>query len=162
MQGDILITFNYRLGRLGHFAFPALSEEYPKEPKGSYPYMDQIAALEWIRDNISSFGGDPDNVTIFGESAGGVSVHSLLTIPKAKGLFHKAISESGGCRAGTLYRQIMGSRRNTGPDLSFLLRSGLRAGAFTIRCSTTQQYGPYCHQHKFTTGQCDLASSGFG
>lgn len=75
MQGFILITFNYRLGRLGHFAFPALSEEYPKEPKGNYAYMDQIAVLGWIRENISSFGGDPDNVTIFGESAGGVSVH---------------------------------------------------------------------------------------
>ncbi len=95
-QGVILVTINYRLGRLGHFAFPALSKEHPEEPKGSYAYMDQIAALKWIRQNIEAFGGDPDNVTIFGFSAGGVSVHSLLTIPDAKGLFHKAISESGG------------------------------------------------------------------
>jgi para-nitrobenzyl esterase len=101
-KGVILVTFNYRLGRLGHFAFPALSKEYPKEPKGSYAYMDQIAALKWIRENISAFGGDPRNVTIFGESAGGVSVHSLLTIPRAKGLFHKAIIESGGGRDGVL------------------------------------------------------------
>lgn len=101
-QGVILITFNYRLGRLGHFAFPALSEEHPEESKGSYAYMDQIAALEWVRDNISAFGGDPGNVTIFGESAGGVSVHSLLSIPSAKGLFHKAIIESGGGRDGVL------------------------------------------------------------
>ena len=101
-QGVILMTINYRLGRLGHFAFPALSEEYPEEPKGSYALMDQIAALQWIQDNISAFGGDPDNVTIFGFSAGGVSVHSLLTIPAAKGLFHKAISESGGGRDGVL------------------------------------------------------------
>jgi para-nitrobenzyl esterase len=101
-QGLILTTINYRLGRLGHFAFPALSKEHPEEFKGSYAYMDQIAALKWIRENISAFGGDPNNVTIFGFSAGGVSVHSLLTIPAAKGLFHKAISESGGGRDGVL------------------------------------------------------------
>ena len=101
-QGVILTTINYRLGRLGHFAFPALSKEHPEEFKGSYAYMDQIAALKWIQENIAEFGGDPNNVTIFGFSAGGVSVHSLLTIPAAKGLFHKAISESGGGRDGVL------------------------------------------------------------
>jgi para-nitrobenzyl esterase len=101
-QGVILITINYRLGRLGHFAFPALSKEHPEELKGSYAYMDQIAALKWVQRNIAAFGGDPRNVTIFGESAGGVSVHSLLTIPMAKGLFHKAIIESGGGRDGIL------------------------------------------------------------
>ena len=101
-QGVILMTFNYRLGRLGHFAFPALSKEHPEEPKGSYAFMDQIAALKWVKENIAAFGGDPNNVTIFGFSAGGVSVHSLLTIPAAKGLFHKAISESGGGRDGVL------------------------------------------------------------
>ena len=101
-QGVILATINYRLGRLGHFAFPALSKEHPEESKGSYAYMDQIAALKWIQENIAAFGGDPNNVTIFGFSAGGVSVHSLLTIPAAKGLFHKAISESGGGRDGVL------------------------------------------------------------
>ena len=101
-QGVILMTINYRLGRLGHFAFPALSEEHPEEPKGSYAFMDQIAALEWVQKNIAAFGGDPENVTIFGFSAGGVSIHSLMTIPDAKGLFHKAISHSGGGRDGVL------------------------------------------------------------
>jgi para-nitrobenzyl esterase len=101
-QGVILTTINYRLGRLGHFAFPALSKENPEEPKGSYAFMDQIAALKWVKENIAAFGGDPNNVTIFGFSAGGVSVHSLLTIPAAKGLFHKAISQSGGGRDGVL------------------------------------------------------------
>jgi para-nitrobenzyl esterase len=101
-QGVILVTFNYRLGRLGFFAFPALSEEHPEEPKGNYAYMDQIAALKWVQQNIAAFGGDPNNVTIFGESAGGVSVHSLLTIPLAQGLFQKAIIESGGGRDGVL------------------------------------------------------------
>jgi len=101
-NGVILVTINYRLGRLGHFAFPALSKEHPEEFKGSYAYMDEIAALKWVQQNIAAFGGDKNNVTIFGFSAGGVSVHSLLTIPAAKGLFHKAISESGGGRDGIL------------------------------------------------------------
>ncbi len=101
-EGVILVTFNYRLGRLGFFAFPAINREYPDEFKGNYAYMDQIAALKWVQRNIAAFGGDPDNITIFGESAGGVSVHSLLTIPNAHGLFHKAIIESGGGRNGTL------------------------------------------------------------
>lgn len=101
-QGVILISINYRLGRLGHFAFPALSVEHPEEPKGSYAFMDQIAALQWVNDNISAFGGDPNNVTIFGFSSGGVSIHSLLTIPAAKGLFHKAIGHSSGGRDGVL------------------------------------------------------------
>jgi para-nitrobenzyl esterase len=101
-QGVILVSINYRLGRLGFFAFPALSQENPKEAKGNYAYMDQIAALQWVQKNIIEFGGDPKNVTIFGESAGGVSVHSLLTIPAANGLFQKAIIESGGGRDGVL------------------------------------------------------------
>ena len=101
-NGVILVSVNYRLGRLGHFAFPALSKEHPEEPKGSYAFMDQIAALQWVKENIDAFGGNPDNVTIFGFSAGGVSVHSLLSIPAAKGLFHKAIGESSGGRDGVL------------------------------------------------------------
>jgi len=101
-KGAVLISINYRLGRLGHFAFPALSKEHPEEPKGSYAFMDQIAALKWVQKNIATFGGDPKNVTIFGFSAGGVSIHSLLTIPSAKGLFQKAISHSGGGRDGVL------------------------------------------------------------
>jgi para-nitrobenzyl esterase len=101
-QGVILISINYRLGRLGHFAFPALSAEHPEEPKGSYAFMDQIAALKWVRQNIKAFGGDPGNVTIFGFSAGGVSIHALMTIPSADGLFQKAASHSGGGRDGVL------------------------------------------------------------
>jgi para-nitrobenzyl esterase len=101
-QGVILVNINYRLGRLGYFAHPALSKEYPNEPKGNYGFMDQIAALQWIQKNIAAFGGNPKNVTIFGFSAGGVSVHSLLTIPAAKGLFHKVIGHSSGGRDGVL------------------------------------------------------------
>lgn len=113
-QGVILVNFNYRLGRFGFFAFPALSAQHPDEPKGNYAYMDHIAALQWVKRNIAAFGGDPENVTIFGESAGGVSVHTLLTSPLAKGLFAKAIIESGGGRDGTLTGRPM-ERDNADP-----------------------------------------------
>jgi len=106
-QGVILVAANYRVGRFGFFAFPALSKEHPDELKGNYAYMDQIAALKWVKQNIAAFGGDPNNVTIFGFSAGGVSVHSLLTMPLARGLFQKAIVESGGSRDSVLTARPM-------------------------------------------------------
>lgn len=106
-QGVVLVAANYRVGRFGFFAFPALSRERPDELKGNYAYMDQIAALQWIKRNIAAFGGDPNNVTIFGFSAGGVSVHSLLASPMARGLFHKAIAESGGSRDSVLTARPM-------------------------------------------------------
>jgi para-nitrobenzyl esterase len=106
-QGVVLVTINYRLGRFGFFAFPALSGERSDELKGNYAYMDQIAALQWVKRNIAAFGGDPDNVTIFGFSAGGVSVHSLLASPLARGLFHKAIAQSGGSRDSVLTARPM-------------------------------------------------------
>ena len=101
-QGVLMVSINYRLGRFGFFAFPALSRERPGETKANYAYMDQIAALQWVQRNIAAFGGDPNNVTIFGFSAGGVSVHSLLASPMARGLFHKAIAQSGGSRDSVL------------------------------------------------------------
>ena len=106
-NGVVLIAANYRVGRFGFFAFPSLSRERPDELKGNYAYMDQIAALQWVKRNIAAFGGDPDNVTIFGFSAGGVSVHSLLASPLARGLFHKAIVESGGSRDSVLTARPM-------------------------------------------------------
>lgn len=105
-QGVVLVSFNYRIGRFGFFGFPALTKEHPEEPKGNYGYMDQIAALKWVKTNIAAFGGDASNVTIFGESAGGGSVHTLLTSPMAAGLFHKAIIQSGGGRSA-----LMGPRK---------------------------------------------------
>ncbi len=95
-RGIVLVTLNYRLGRFGFFAHPALSAEDPRAPQGNFGLMDQVAALRWVHDNIAAFGGDPGNVTVFGESAGGASVLHLLTSPHATGLFHKAIVESGG------------------------------------------------------------------
>jgi para-nitrobenzyl esterase len=99
-RGVVLVSFNHRLGRFGFFAHPALSKEDPDGPLGNYGYLDQIAALKWVQKNVAAFGGDPGNVTVFGESAGGGSVHTLMVSPLAKGLFHKAIVESGGGRAG--------------------------------------------------------------
>lgn len=95
-QGIVFVSFNYRLGRFGFFAFPALTHE--DNLFGNYAFMDQIAALQWVRENIAAFGGNPHEVTIFGESAGGMSVNFLLTSPRARGLFERAMIESGGGR----------------------------------------------------------------
>ena len=94
-DGVVLVSINYRLGRYGFFAHPALADE---GFGGNFGFLDQIAALRWIQRNIAGFGGDPGNVTVFGESAGGMSVHMLLQAPQARGLFAKAIIESGGGR----------------------------------------------------------------
>ncbi len=91
----IVVTTNYRLGFLGFLAHPALSAETSYGGSGDYGWMDQQAALEWVQRNIKNFGGDPDKVTIFGESFGGLSVHAQLTSPEAAGLFNRAIVESG-------------------------------------------------------------------
>lgn len=94
-RGVILVSINYRLGVLGYLAHPELSAESPDNVSGNYGLMDQIAALRWVRDNIASFGGDANNVTIFGESAGALSVEYLLASPPARGLFDRAIVQSG-------------------------------------------------------------------
>jgi para-nitrobenzyl esterase len=94
-KGVVVVSCNYRLGIFGFFSHPALAEESPHHASGNYGLMDQIAALRWVKQNIAAFGGDPNNVTIFGESAGSSSVSALMASPPAKGLFQKAIGESG-------------------------------------------------------------------
>jgi para-nitrobenzyl esterase len=94
-KGVVVVSANYRLGIFGFFSDPALAAESPHHASGNYGLMDQIAALRWIKQNIAAFGGDPNNVTIFGESAGSFSVSDLMASPLAKGLFQKAIGESG-------------------------------------------------------------------
>ena len=96
-SGVVLVTINYRLNLAGFFAHPALSEENEHGVSGNQGIHDQLAALKWIQDNIGAFNGDSDNVTIFGESAGSMSVCYLVATPLSKGLFHKAIGQSGGC-----------------------------------------------------------------
>ncbi|UAJ09100.1 carboxylesterase/lipase family protein [Glacieibacterium megasporae] len=96
-QGVLFMSFNYRVGRFGTFALPQLTKADPDHGRlANYGTMDQIAALEWVRRNIAAFGGDPANVTIVGESAGGMSIHALMTSPLAIGLFQKAVVMSGG------------------------------------------------------------------
>ena len=116
-KGVVLVTINYRLGPFGFLAHPALTAESPHAASGNYGLLDKVAALEWVRDNIAVFGGDPGNVTIFGQSAGSWSVCYLTASPLAAGLFHKAIGHSGGC--------FRGGR----PDLSAAHEAGLAAAA---------------------------------
>jgi para-nitrobenzyl esterase len=132
-RGVVLVTVNYRLGRLGFFAHPALTAEQPGAPLADYGMMDNLAALKWVRANISAFGGDPANVTVFGESAGGILVNDLMASPQSKGLFAKAISESGFGRipgqpmaqaekAGVAYAEGLGVT-GTGPEAMKALRA---------------------------------------
>jgi para-nitrobenzyl esterase len=99
-KGLVFVTMNYRVGVLGFLVHPELSKESSAKVSGNYGLLDQIAALQWVRDNIAAFGGDPNRVTIAGQSAGGMSVHSLIASPLARGLFHRAIVQSGGSSVG--------------------------------------------------------------
>ncbi len=94
-HGVILVVAEYRLGIFGFFSHPDLTRESPHHASGNYGILDQIAALQWVHDNVSKFGGDPGNVTIFGQSAGGLDVLALMASPLSEGLFQRAISESG-------------------------------------------------------------------
>lgn len=97
-DGLIYVSFNYRLGRFGFFSHPALAGDAGDAPQGNYAVMDQIRALEWVRNNIDRFGGDPDEVTLVGESAGGNSILNLMASPATEGLFQRAVVMSGGGR----------------------------------------------------------------
>ena len=109
-RGVVVVTINYRLGAFGYMAHPALSEDDPRGVSGNYGTLDQVAALKWVRNNIGAYGGDPDQVTVFGESAGAWSVTELMSTPLAEGLFHGAILQSG---ASTYH---MGQMEDGGPD----------------------------------------------
>ena len=109
-RGAVVVTMNYRLGRLGYFAHPALTREDPEGKLGNFGVMDQIASLEWVKRNIAQFGGDPDNVMLFGESAGAGAVQILMGSPASAGLFHKAASQSGS--GGTVLAPIRGGAIN--------------------------------------------------
>jgi para-nitrobenzyl esterase len=114
-KGVIFVSANYRLGRFGFFGFPALTKTDADGMLGNYGFMDQIAALKWVQHNIGAFGGDPSNVTVFGESAGGFSVSMLLTSPLSEGLFSKAIIESGGGRTNLGGQRYLSTAIPNGP-----------------------------------------------
>jgi len=103
-KGPVIVTINYRLGSLGFFAHPELAKEAGHPGSGNYGMMDAIAALQWVKRNIAAFGGDPNNVTVAGESAGAIMVGALVGSPQAKGLFKRAIAESGGWMGLTMAR----------------------------------------------------------
>jgi para-nitrobenzyl esterase len=135
-QGVAFVSFNYRLGRFGFFAHPALSAEQPAGPLGNYALMDQIAALKWVQRNIAAFGADPHNVTVCGESAGGISVHFLMTSPAAAGLFNKAIIQSGGGRPGIFRDRLLsgGAESAEALGVAFAGKAGIEAqGAQALR-----------------------------
>ena len=121
-HGVILVTINYRLNIFGFLAHPDLSSENPKGVSGNYGILDQIAALKWVKNNIQQFGGDPKNITIFGQSAGAMSVQSLVTSPLSKDLMQKAIMQSGG---GVSDKPLLGGTQlkdaeKTGKEIMYL------------------------------------------
>ena len=126
-KGVVLVAINYRLGVLGFFAHPELTAESPHHASGNYGLLDMIAALHWVHDNIAAFGGDKNSVTIFGESAGSFAVSELMASPLARGLFHKAIGESGGAfRQGGLSIQTLAAAERRGGEFA------TRAGATSL------------------------------
>ena len=112
-KGVVVVSVAYRVGKLGFLSLPELSAEDPNGVSGNYGLLDQIAGLQWVKDNIAKFGGDPGNVTIFGESAGGISVSMLCASPLAKGLFQRAISQSGGSFGPTNPQSYPGENMQT-------------------------------------------------
>ena len=134
-QGDVVVvTINYRIGALGFLALPELIAEDARNTAGNYGILDQIAALAWVRDNIAGFGGAPDNVTIFGESAGGSSVCVQLAAPAAQGLFHRAAIQSGGGCYGlpNLIDDSGGSAVDVGRE--YVVAAGCDEAADVLRC----------------------------
>ena len=119
-RGVVVVSFNYRLGVLGFLAHPELDAE---APSGNYGLLDQLAALRWVKANIAGFGGDPDNVTLFGESAGAMAVGIVMASPLAHGLFHKAIGESGAFWDGK-YGPLQGFEEARTRGLAFARQQG--------------------------------------
>ncbi len=117
-KGVLIVSMNYRLGIFGFFAHPELTKESGHESSGNYGLMDQMAALVWVKKNIAAFGGDPDNVTIFGESAGSFSVSALMASPLSQGLFCRAIGQSGAFFSNTLPTTTRADAEKAGVDFA--------------------------------------------
>ncbi len=135
--GVILVTINYRLAQFGFLAHPQLTAEDKNQSSGNYALLDQIMALDWVRDNIKNFGGDPSNVTIFGESAGGVNVFCLVASPLAAGKFQRAIVESGGFGINVPLKDTANSSQVESAEefgLRFVKESGCGTSSDSIAC----------------------------
>ncbi len=117
-KGVVVVEINYRLGLMGFLSHPELTAESPTKSSGNYGLLDQVAALQWVKTNIAAFGGDPGQVTIFGESAGSMSVSVLMASPLAKGLFHRAIGQSGAYFSDTLPLLARAASEKLGTDLA--------------------------------------------
>ncbi|MHA8100041.1 carboxylesterase/lipase family protein [Aquirufa aurantiipilula] len=115
-KGVVSVTINYRLNLFGFFSHPELTKESPNKASGNYGYMDMVAALKWVKANIAQFGGDPNHVTIAGESAGSIAVSAQMASPLAKGLFQGAIGESGGWLSNTLAPMSLQDSEKFGAD----------------------------------------------
>jgi para-nitrobenzyl esterase len=148
-QGAVVVTINYRLGVFGFLAHPALSAESKQRVSGNYALLDQLEALRWVEANIRAFGGDPERVTAFGESAGALDLQALMASPMAEGLFQRAITQSGalafittrlaaGEAQGTAFAAAAGAatvdelRRKPAEDLLKLVEEQRKAGKFTV------------------------------
>ncbi len=136
-HGVLLVTVNYRLGVFGFLAHPALTRESPHHASGNYGLMDQILALRWVHDNIAQFGGDPNNITVFGQSAGGVDTGLLMTSPLSKEMFNRAIAESGA--AFTVPLSSLPSAEKDGEKVAAILKapSGNEAIKFLRQMSSS-------------------------
>lgn len=148
----IIVTFNYRLGVFGFYTHPLLTEESPNHVSGNYGMLDQIAALKWVKNNIAQFGGDPDNITIMGQSAGAMSVQTLVASPLSKDLVSKAIIQSGG---GISDRAILG-----GTTLESAQENGKKlmdwAGAETLeqmRALSSEEVFTLANRYREATGE---------
>ncbi len=158
-RGAVIVTINYRLGPLGFLGHAELTAESEHHASGNYGILDQIAALQWVKENIAAFGGDPNRVTIFGESAGSFSVNVLVASPLAKGLFHRAIGESGAqFRPGTfLAKNFEGRPSAETMGKAFIEATGAHSIAEARRLSTDvilQTFGKDPAGQKFKTIPC--------
>lgn len=129
-KGVVVVTINYRLGVFGFFAHPGLTQESAHHASSNYGLLDQIAALQWVKKNIAAFGGDPKRVTIFGESAGSWAVSGLMASPLTKGLFHRAIGESGGQFAPM---DTLASAEKAGEKLATILKADQGSAADAVK-----------------------------
>ena len=155
-KGVVVVSFNYRVGVFGFLAHPDLADESPHHAAGDYGLLDMVAALEWVRDNIAAFGGDPNRVTIFGESAGSMAVSCLMASPLAKGLFQRAIGESGATMGAQPGQLLLARAEQTG--IKFAQSAGAKSLAELRALPADQIFSAYEAFTKASGG----GRSGFG